>query len=529
MKTVRVCTLKCSNKLIKIDCKLFIIVCKYGKHLKLSGLIFLLTPIYEWNNKNIFIIISGHDNKAVSPFLDWRRDSVEDCHEFSNGCIKYPLSSLQSQDTDLGLKFYITLHVYNIAGHFLTVVTPEFTIPSRYPPGQAIVTDLNPAEGTENVIIDRDLTDIDAHFSANTLCAIWKGFHHPESLTLEFGIGSATGLDDIYTFTIINNTHSHCLTSTNIPFEVKIYVSVRATNSAGSTTSSSDGVVIYNISRILDQLNVFDGPECFTQTHLLPAFTILQHIGKESFIFNLALMIGKVYTLRFFSQDNAVINAFLNSSDFVILTETSSSSYQQEFVFQPYVEYPVFSISNVNLVSVTADLYDCEEDVTAAVSSKSSMAHWRGLSDHFEYEVTLIKLSCSDTANDSCFDYLLPFMSVEENTIIKHESNLSMKHTYYTGVMPCINSVCGNAKLSSGVYIEPDTLTLNIIKSELVIKNSDCTHVVLEWTPVSDIDTSFYQWSVGTTFGKSTTLSAIMQWQTVEATNNDQVSVKVIC
>ena len=474
-------------------------------------------------------IISGHDNTAVSPFLDWRKDSAEDCHEFSKGCIKYPLSSLQSQDTDIGIKFYITLHVYNIAGHFLTVVTPEFTIPSRYPPGQAIVTDLNPSEGTKNVIIDRDLTDIDAHFSANTLCAIWKGFHHQESLTLEFGLGSSAGLDDIYTFTIINNTHSHCLTSTNIPFDVKVYVSVRATNSAGSTTSSSDGVVIYNISRILDQLNVFDGPECFTQTHLLPTFTILQHIGKESFIFNQALMIGKVYTLRFSSQGNTVINAFLHSSDFVILTETSSGSYQQEFVFQPYAEYPVFNISNVNLDSVKADLYDCEQDVmAAAVSSNSGMAHWRGLSDHFAYDVTLIKLSCSDTSNEFCFDYLLPFSSVEENKFIKHDINLGIKNTYYTGVMPCINYVCGNAKLSSGVYIEPDTLTLNIIKSELVIKNSDCTHVVLEWTPVSDIDTSFYQWSVETTFGKSTSLSAIMQWQTVEASDNDQVSVKVI-
>ena len=460
----------------------------------------------------------GHDNTAISPFLDWRKDTAKPCDRFTGGCFKYPLSTLQKQDTDIGLAFYIQMQVYNIAGHFLSVTTPEFTLPAMYPPAHAIITDLDPSEDTNQDVVNGDNTDVDAHFSTNTVCAAWKGFDHHEDIKLEFGLGSSSGLDDIYNFRNINSTQSYCLISTNILDNVKIFVSVRATSSAGSTIASSDGVIIYNTQHVLDKLEVFDGPECFSKKHLLSK---ISNISTESFWFDHTLIIGKIYTLRLLNP-----NSISQSLD-IYLVQTMSDNDHRDLIFQPYVEYPTFILADPGKEPETAEIYDCEENIPVALGRHSIMAHWNDLSDHFTYEAALITLGCANALDSSCFEYQTPFSAVKEHAWIKHKFNLHTESTYHTGVRPCLNSACADVKLSTGVKVESDVFTVNILESKSAKGDSGCTSISLEWTQINTVNVSFYQWSVATSIGRADGISILVQWRTVTSTDGNGI-LKVI-
>ncbi|XP_052789898.1 uncharacterized protein LOC128224186 [Mya arenaria] len=74
-------------------------------------------PDQENNIDQIFFKIECN-GKAISPFYEWSREDSEPCSAYSGGCIRYPLKSLQSFDTDQSLGFRFRLHVYNNAGHY---------------------------------------------------------------------------------------------------------------------------------------------------------------------------------------------------------------------------------------------------------------------------------------------------------------------------------------------------------------------------------------------------------------------------
>jgi len=90
-------------------------------------------------------------NSAVTPLTEWREEDSSQCPGHDGPCIKYGLSKLQEYDTEAGYQFYVALYVHNRAGHVLEVKTALFRIPSNYPPGNAILFDVDPdGEYSEN-------------------------------------------------------------------------------------------------------------------------------------------------------------------------------------------------------------------------------------------------------------------------------------------------------------------------------------------------------------------------------------------
>ena len=447
----------------------------------------------------------GHDNVTVTSLLDWRLHEAAPCFAFTGGCLRYPLSLLQKQDTDLGLAFYFNLYIYNIAGHFTRVRTPEFTIPSTYPATHAAIIDLDPEE------IDDHADDIDAHFSVSTVCARWYGFHHHEDVTIEFGVGTIKGLDDIVKFRQINFTNSFCLVSSAIPDFVHIFVSLRATGSGGSTISSSDGITIYNSSLVLKKLTVYDGPECFIPSHLVAA---LKQSNGDTFDFAEPLSIGKTYTLRIHG-DNLPEKGILVQSPEIHTMKVITGQNEHYFIFTPFTEYPKFAVSGTFSGNISVELFDCEDDLSAIPVNNSIVAHWRGISDHFTFEAAVVKLKCLDTFDTNCIDYQTSITSTGRNSSSENKVSLPINESYYVAVKPCLNSVCLKEKLSTGVIAEPESANIEIVKSVAELTTSlNCSRVQIEWNKLNFINVPVYQWSITTGVGSKT--GPITQWKTTQ-------------
>ena len=202
---------------------------------------------------------SAHGAIAVSPYLEWWLDDSPSCPSFTAGCIKYPLRLLQLQDTDNNIPFHINLHVYNNARHYLSISTEPFQIPSRYPPGKSMVYDTDPEF--------RDLTplaDVDVHFTLSVLCASWTDATHHETVSYEVGVGLTNLTDDIIAFQHVTDISNFCFNSSAIQTDKTYFFLLRSTCSAGSTISSSDGVIVLDGENLRSSsLDVQPGRHCF--------------------------------------------------------------------------------------------------------------------------------------------------------------------------------------------------------------------------------------------------------------------------
>ena len=458
--------------------------------------------------------------------MEWVRSFSSGCPEYTGGCISYPLTELQKEDTDLGLHFYFLLHVYNDAGHFVTLKTTYFQLPSLYPPGHAVIIDLDPVYVSESNCLTES-HDVDYHLSDQIVCAKWNGFSHHERIDLEFGIGSLKGFDDIYNFstvneTVVKDTCLYCVSSPQIPDNVTLFVSIRATSSGGNTISSSDGVIINNETRIMASFTVSGGPECFSEINLVSTPSLERSIDGKQFIKpNIRISQGKQYTFRISGENISSEYLTLQISD-AYINQITNDQNQIEFTFQSFTEFPTFTIiklANHSINVSNIELYDCVDNPTLLVDNNSLTAHWRGLPDHFTYEVAGIVLRCQDTFNEACIEYISPFSEVVtgSSTFITR-LNLLPFHQYYIGVRPCLNSRCLPVQISPPVEVEPNTYDLVIITSKISMKKSNCSDVFIEWQmPDHPQVLSKYQWNIIAETGKSRTSATLLQWK--EATN----------
>ena len=455
--------------------------------------------------------------------MEWRQHVLNKCPTFTGGCFKYSLPVLQKQDTDLGLMFYVTMHVYNIAGHFITVQSKEFTLPSAYPPGHAIVKDIDPQDGFDNNVSIHHTIDVDAQFTNNTICIKWAGFWHHEDLTFEIGVGSLPGLDDLYSFIPINRTSVQCITSPNIPNGKRIFVSIQATSSGGSTISSSDGVIIYDPIAVMDDLKIFDGPDCFKESNTVPTTT--SHSG-DTLTFERPLHLGKVYTLQ--TYNISLHDAYLDPYSLGIhIKQILTDSNRTDIVFQTFdeiVTLPLTAASNISKHNARVELFACEQQLSEIKSDTISDAHWQGLSDYFTYETAVIILRCSDISDESCHEYKTPLSTTTGNSVSIIDLHLQVDTKYYVAVRACLNSHCLKAKLSPGITVSNDDNIITIKTSELT-STSSCPSILLEWEKLSTISVSFYQWSVMALIGQTTSISMVQQWQTVQTSLESYMQV----
>ena len=417
------------------------------------------------------------------------------------------------------------LHIYNNAGYSTTLKTPEFVIPSTYPPGQARVIDLDP-ENIFDMNNTRDrLIDVSSHLSQNTVCAAWSGFKHNENLILEIGVGTKKGSDDIYIYSAINDSEYHCITSDKLPIDSMMFVSVRASCSGGRTISSSDGVTIYNRASILTSFRVMDGPACTESKRVL---LLTNGHNTENDLMRLRLIVGQTYMLRLVGQNLSNIVANLHQNDFRV-KHINIVDNQAQIAFQPLIEDIVlYSLTNTSHDDIyLAELYNCEQNISAIVKGGSLKAHWKSHSQDFTYELAAIQLVCSNVSNDACIKYLAPFISVSGNEVDILSVQLQQGHTYFVGVRPCLNSRCLDIVLSTGVNVEPEGIELDITEANAFTQDGNCSNVTVMFDLISIANISFYQWSLATKIGNSNTVSLIGQWKSILVDESEGFTTKV--
>ena len=434
---------------------------------------------------------------------------------FSGGCFRYPLLDLQKQDTDLGLSFYVDLHVFNKAGHAVTIKTENFTIPAMYPPAEAIVIDLLPDLDEDVDISDISKGDIDAHLSTQTLCAMWNEFTHHEDVKLEFGVGTLNRSDDVYAFTEIAATNRHCVNSTAIPDDVILFVSIRATTSGGSTISSSDGVIIYNTNRILEQLEILDGAQCIIPENLLGETT---DSVDGVLVFSPQLADGQIYTLRFIRKGISRSDIDLQTLNAYILYVNSDLPDRIDVVFQPYSDMQNLNLKSIMKDNATIEVYNCEDDVSLKLDMTSLKAHWRGLSEHFIYKTAAVKLRCNGPL-EKCMQFLTPYAFVDGEEVEITNLQLEESETYYIAIRPCLNAMCLGPKLSSGVTVDYERIydQLRITESSVLLSDNECSQLYIAWEGLfPEARISFFKWTVETSVGSSAANSTILPWNVVQ-------------
>ena len=156
-----------------------------------------------------------------------------------------------------GDPFFVQLHVYNYAGHFCSLKSAEFRIPSLFPPRQGIVMDIN------QDTIKPPYYDTDVIFHSKTFCFAWNGFGHHEIITFQAGLGTKKQGDDIIQFHNINNDSGFlCENGHNISYNQKYFVTIKVSCSGGTIMVSSDGFTLLNSTAVASSLEVLHGDVC---------------------------------------------------------------------------------------------------------------------------------------------------------------------------------------------------------------------------------------------------------------------------
>ena len=413
------------------------------------------------------------------------------------------------------------LNIYNNAGYSITVKTPEFMIPSTYPPGKAQVMDLDPENVNDANISGIRYTDVNVHLLPYKICAAWWGFKHHENVTLEFGVGSSKGTDDLYSFSAINDSKYHCVTSQQLPINKQLYVSIRASCSGGVTISSSDGVIIFNKASVLKDLKVKGGLAC---TEFKPLCqrngTVTEGNGR--------LSVGRNYMLEIVSTNNSDILGNFQQLD-VHIKQINIDGNQTQISFQPIAEdivlQSLFNTSQGYMYSTA--LFDCHENPSAILEGETLTAHWNRYSQELAYEAAVIQHVCSNSSDLACTKYLTPFESTVDNAV-----NFSLMHVkpgeiYYIGVRPCLNTRCLDTVLSTGIGVEPKHIELTILEATALTVDPNCVNITVAFDLLRDINISFYQWSLAMKIGNAQSMSTIGQWRMILLDGSDGLTSKV--
>ena len=283
-------------------------------------------------------------------------------------------------------------------------------------PAKTIIIDINPDSSNDTSSIDFTTQEIDAHFSTNRLCAAWNEFSHHGDIRLAFGAGTIKGQDDVYAFTEIGTVNKYCVTSLNILENVKLFVSIQATSTGEVTVSSSDGVIIYNETLILEQLNVLDGPRCITPNQSLGEMVY----GPDKLMTIVSgLHDGIVYTLRIVGQNLRRSDVDIQNFNVHVQRILDDSDDHIDIIFQPYSdtnELVLPPLATIDANATTAFVYDCVDAISTQTDRVSLEAHWRGISEYFTYQTAAIKSVCNNKS-DECIEFISPYSEYFGNEV----------------------------------------------------------------------------------------------------------------
>ena len=460
-------------------------------------------------------MITGSGDKFYTPMLQVPPDQSCPRQDMFD-CVHYPLYKLQRQDEEKGLSFYFELYVYNIAGHFTTVRSDLFTLPSRYVPGHGTVLDIDPSTYVSNKLTkgyDHG-KDIKVHFVANALCATWSGFYHHQDVQFEVGIGTNNKTDNVIRFSSVStDKNSHCFNSSMLLNDIQYFFLVRATCSAGSVIVSSDGVTILDKDKAAKEISSYIGSTCENAASEL--LGTMQNMTSNEQVFNSTtkLDIGKAYTLEIYPGVGAGID--ISSDDVLWLEDMRIEGKYFRREFRSFKDYPSFVVMQKSTTSLdnatTVNILHCSQHILAHSSAQTLSAFWTinpPVSDLVDsLHVSLIRNNCKETnflvPNKHCKSEMarVSRTPADNNVTFSHLSLIDQ--TYYSvEIQGCFGSVCLPSVFSIPVVVQYLLPSLSITQASIQRIEDNCVEVLLKWKP-SDCLTqdnttaaAMYQWAL---------------------------------
>ena len=182
----------------------------------------------------------------------------------------------------------------------------------------------------------------------------WSGIFRAEEVTVEVGIGSRPDQDDVLSFSVVDHRRPACFNLTSAPVYRKLFSVVRATNSGGTSLSSSDGFVMIPESDVTKNVRVFVGKVC-TAADVVGEVAINESIttlALSSFISSVAVDTGDPLFVRF--------SPFVSNVTFAdaVLLQTTLTGYQIVATSPSVTAYLPSSASGNTSVQVMGCLKD---------------------------------------------------------------------------------------------------------------------------------------------------------------------------
>ena len=468
-------------------------------------------------------LFSVTGNTAVSPLHEWRIES----HKFDR-FVSYPLRRLQAQDNDHGKEFFVKLYIYNNAGHFLEVNTEIFRLPSRYPPGQAIVYDIDPDEDS----FENTPKDTEIHFRINTLCVMWVGFRHHEHLDIEIGVGTDKIHDNIVRFYKTNNTGTECINSTALVTDRRYFVLVRARCSGGETLSSSNGVQISNFNKVLDSLRVKFGKNCYYEQSTYNF--ILKNLNpKKTVNVELPLHVGTTYSFIFGNKNGSLAKQMKIQSTNAYMKTVQNTVMDTIYSFVPLVEKPTFqfvinTLENVYRLNVSVVHCSCKENFIQSVDLVS--IYWSFSAEYpkaFRYEIKITSVNSTSNNSFSSSPVSSFHSSNSENRLTLSNLQFDKHKSYQAAIKVCLPDRClGTA------YSEPIKLVTGfphgMVQEAKVALNTtnNCLDIFATWKEFNDESGMlFYTWAVSKDELASRLLS---EWRIMSGAGNKAFEVGML-
>lgn len=193
----------------------------------------------------------------IQPFTSLPPTSLEFCSTPYCVAIDTNFTPLLS-----GHQYFVTVKARNSAG-LVTMATVAYTHISAAP-STGLVWDIDTSlefDIAASGISSHDL-DVDLLVDPLELATTWRGFDHAHlNTSYSVGLGSQPGLDNVSSFASVGQRNSYTFTGVGLVHGERYYVTVVAENEYGSSSATSDGVlVLQDIGQtVMDYATVFDG------------------------------------------------------------------------------------------------------------------------------------------------------------------------------------------------------------------------------------------------------------------------------
>lgn len=370
--------------------------------------------------------------------------------------------------------------------------------------------------------------DVDVMIQARELCVAWNDFGHEDEMTVEIGVGTEPGQDTAIRFTAVHNTGLACVNSSTLPAYTKLFSVVRANNSAGTASFSSDGFVMVPETDPDNRLQTFTGHECTANDVI--GYTVIEppdSVIDLSLIADISVHRGDALFVQFTPFVPTV-----TFSGATVLTTTMSG--YQVIAKSPHITFTMPPGKNT-----TVRIMNCFRGEPLQPGFRDDVAStWEiaGPWDNYikYFEVELLDHTCMELPHTKEVNKSQQCLVAERHvTSRKRTANfgglhLYNGHSYFTAVSACFDDACLPAATSDLVEYSTDLKTVNYGKAEITAESFSYLGVEVKASVTPSTDTAksqrcVFMWTVTRDRLGSTPLT---DWRTGESTSCSTIEVR---